>query len=117
MRCLLNEAKAWPYLKVRLRPLREPCASQARSGQGPGPLCKDLPGACVFHRQPGLGRFKRLALLQEFDGDPVRGADKCHVAVPGRPVDGDAIVEQRLAQLVNVVDNVSQVSEIPATLS
>src|SRR4051812_20049905 len=71
-----------------------------------------LPGPGVLHRRPGLlGRFG-AAFLEKLDRDPVRRAHEGHVAVPGRPVDGDARVHQLAAGRVNIVDAVREVTEI-----
>src|SRR5690606_25750009 len=52
------------------------------------------PAAGVRHRLPWLARFQRLALLQELDGNAVRGADEGHAAVAGRTIDGDTRVHE-----------------------
>ena len=55
-----------------------------------------------------------MAILQQFYRNIVGAADKRHMAVAWRAVDGDTGIQQPLAGRVNVIDPVSQVSEITA---
>src|SRR5439155_23387140 len=71
-----------------------------------------LPVAGVRHRRPRLGRRFRFALLQQFDRMQIRRADKGHVAVARRTVDGDAHLHQLCAGRVDVVDLIGEVTEI-----
>src|SRR6056297_3076273 len=80
-------------------------ANQPRTGS-------PVPG--VFHARPGFLRRQRIAFLQELDRDVVRRAHECHVSVTRRSVDRDTIVHQMLAHVVNVVDAVGEMAEMPA---
>ncbi len=83
--------------------------------------CRDRPvGAYqtpVFgiDAQGSAGAFASPA-LQKLDRDAVRRAHEGHVAVPRRPVDGDAGIHQPLAGLVDVVDPVGEVAEVAPAL-
>lgn len=55
-----------------------------------------------------------MAFLQKFDRDAVGCADKGHMAIARRAVDGDTCIHQPLAGRVNIVDPIGQMPEIPA---
>src|SRR5690606_37148827 len=71
-----------------------------------------LPAAGIGHRGPGFGGRQRLALLQQLDGNPVRGAHEGHAAVARRTVDGHAHRLEVGADGVDVVDLEGQVAEV-----
>ena len=71
-----------------------------------------LPLAGVGHAQPRLLRWQWRALLQQFYGDVVGGADEGHAAVAGRAVDGHAVLLQMCAEGVDVFNAVGQMTEV-----
>ena len=73
-----------------------------------------LPLPCVFHRNPGLSRFKRISILQKLDGYVVWRPDKGHAPIPGRSVNGDATIHELLACRVNIRYRVGQMTKIAA---
>src|SRR6478752_3247167 len=87
---------------------KRPIMTLRRTGKPDRPP-SPFPG--VWHRRPGfLGRLG-LALLQKLDRVLVRRAHERHVAVAGRPVDGDAALLQLLAGRIDVVDLIGEMAE------
>ena len=80
-----------------------------------GGLVLPMPG--VVHRGPGLSRLQGIALLQQFNGNMVRGTDKRHASVPGRAVDDYARLHQPPAGGVDVIDFVGDVAEVAAFIA
>src|SRR5690554_4166811 len=75
----------------------------------------DLPATGITHAGPGLLRLKCFALLQQFNGDIVRRADKRHMAITGWAIDGNAVSLELFAQLIDVIHPERQVPEITAS--
>src|SRR5580698_6692362 len=71
-----------------------------------------LPMSGIGHGKPGFLRRQRVALLQKLDGMFIRGPYEGHVAVAGRPIDGDAGLHEALTQAVDVIDLVSEMAKI-----
>src|SRR3546814_18702895 len=63
------------------------------------------------HGCPGL-RWFQLAVLQQFDRDIVRRANKGHVSIAGRAIDRDAGIHQSLTGFVDILDLVSEMPEV-----
>ena len=63
---------------------------------------------------PGFLWRESVAFLQQLYRDIVGGANKGHMTVARRTINGDAAVLQSLAQGVDVVDQKGQVAEIAA---
>ena len=55
-----------------------------------------------------------MPVLQQFDGNAIGRAHECHMAIAGRAIDGDAIVHEPLASLVDIFDAIGEVTEIAA---
>src|ERR1700686_3689662 len=70
-----------------------------------------LPMPGVRHRRPRLRRGLGLALLQKLDRMQIRRADKRHLAVARRAVDGDAHFLQAVAGRVDVIDLIGEMAE------
>src|SRR5258706_6884011 len=70
-----------------------------------------LPVSGVGHRGPRLRRRLGFALLQQLDRMQIRRADKGHLAVARRAVDGDALFHQAVAGGVDVVDLIGEWTE------
>ena len=75
----------------------------------------DLPASGVLHRSPGLLRGKRIAILQDFNRNAVGRTHERHMAVARRAVDGDAGIRHLLAEIVDILDPIGEVTEIAAT--
>ena len=65
-----------------------------------------LPAADIRGTRPGFGRRQRVAVLQQLDRDAVGRAHERHLALARRPVDGDAVRDQRVAGVVDIVDGI-----------
>src|SRR5690554_5234922 len=74
-----------------------------------------LPGTGVTHAGPGLLGLQCITFLQQFNGDIIRRADKGHMAITGRAIDGYAFGLELLAQLIDIIHPERQVPEIAAT--
>src|SRR5690554_6533818 len=74
----------------------------------------DLPSTSITHAGPGLLRLQCITFLQQFNGDIIRRADKGHMTITRRAIDGYAIGLELFAQLVDVLHPERQVPEITA---
>ena len=79
--------------------------------EGQRQAVRSSPFSGIRHRLPGLARGQRLALLQQFNRMPVRGADEGHLPVARRPVDGDARLHQPFAERVDIVHLIGKMTE------
>src|SRR5205823_885817 len=70
------------------------------------------PLAAVRHRGPRLLRRQRIAFLQQLDRMLIRRANERHIAVARRAIDRHAAFHQSLANGVNIVDLISEMTEI-----